>query len=151
MSGLRDPICIPYLDDILCYGKNFDENFENLKTVYRRLRKFEVKLKAKKFILFKPEIRYIGKVVREKVYKYNPGNREAIGETVGDLENSWDFWVVIDNLSKISLEKLNQYMTFYLYHLKMFAKTIINQNRNDKRTSSSELLSWSKDYANIIS
>ena len=50
LSGLRDSICIPYLDDILCYGKTFDKHLENLRTVFCRLRQIGVKLKAEKFI-----------------------------------------------------------------------------------------------------
>ena len=48
LSGLRDSICLPYLDHILCYGKTFDEHLENLRPVFRRLRQFRVKLKSRK-------------------------------------------------------------------------------------------------------
>ena len=37
LSGLGDSICIPYLDDVLCYGKTFEEHLENMRTVFRRL------------------------------------------------------------------------------------------------------------------
>ena len=104
LSGLRDSICIPYLDDILCYEKTFDEHLENLRTVFRR--QFGVKLKAKKYILLKPEIKYLGKNNSEKGNKDNPINTEAIKKlreppkTVGD-ENFWDFWVITGNLLKV--------------------------------------------------
>ena len=78
LSGLRDSICIPHLDDILCYGKTFDEHLKNLRTVFRRLRQFGVKLKAEKCILFKPEIKHLGKIISEKGYKDDPINTEAI-------------------------------------------------------------------------
>ena len=71
-------ISITYLDDILCYGKTFDEHLENLRTVFCRLRQFGVKLKAEKCLLFKPEIKYVGKIISEKGYKDNPINTEAI-------------------------------------------------------------------------
>ena len=91
LSGLRDSIWIPYLDDILCYGKTFDKHLENLKTVLRRLRQFGVKLKAEKCNLFKPEIKYLRNIISEKGYKDNPINTKAIEKlrerpkTVGDL------------------------------------------------------------------
>ena len=66
LSGMRDSICIVYLDDILCYEKTFDEHLENLRTVFRRLKQFGVKLKAEKCILFKPEIKYLRKIISEK-------------------------------------------------------------------------------------
>ena len=30
LVGLRDLICIPYLGDVLCHGKTFDEHLGNL-------------------------------------------------------------------------------------------------------------------------
>ena len=76
LSGLRDSICIPHFDDVLCYGKTFDEHLENLRTVFRR--QVGVKLKTKKCILFNPEINYLGKIISEKGYKDDPINTEAI-------------------------------------------------------------------------
>ena len=51
---------------ILCYGITFDEHLKNLRIVIHILRQFEVKLKAEKCILFKPEIRCIGKNYQRK-------------------------------------------------------------------------------------
>ena len=111
LSGLRDSICLPYLDDTLCYGKTFDEHSENLRPVFRRLRQFRVKLKAEKCILFKPEIKYLGKIISEKGCKDDPINTKAIEKlreppkTVGDLRKLLGFWVITGNLPKIFHEK----------------------------------------------
>ena len=58
LLGLKDSICIPYLDDILCYGKSFDEHLDNLRTVLRQLKSYGVKLKAEKCVYFRKEIKY---------------------------------------------------------------------------------------------
>ena len=77
--------------------KRLDEHLENLRTVFRRLRQFGVKLKAEKYILLKPEIKYLGKNNSEKGYKDNPINTEAIKKlreppkTVGDLRKFLGF------------------------------------------------------------
>ena len=47
-------------------GKTFGKHLENLRTVFRRLRQFGVKLEVEKCILFKPEIKYLGKIISEK-------------------------------------------------------------------------------------
>ena len=38
LTGLRDKICAAYLDDILVYGKTFEEHAQNLKLVLQRLK-----------------------------------------------------------------------------------------------------------------
>ena len=69
-----------------------------MRTVFRRLRQFGVKLKTKKCILFKPEIKYLGKIISKKGYKDDPINKEAIErlheppKTVGDLKKLLGFW-----------------------------------------------------------
>ena len=69
----------PYLDDILCYGKTFDEHMENLKRVLWRLKKIGVKvIKAGKCIFFKKQIKYFGKIASENGYRYSTINTKAL-------------------------------------------------------------------------
>lgn len=77
ISKTKDSICIPCLDDILCYGKN-DEHFENLRRVLRRLRNFGVKLKAEKYVFFKKEIKKLGKIISENGCRGSTINTEAL-------------------------------------------------------------------------
>ena len=48
--------CIAYLDDILIYGRTFEEHLENLDAILKRLKEKGIKLNAKKCHFFKREV-----------------------------------------------------------------------------------------------
>ena len=92
LEGIRDEICIPYLDEVIIYSKTFEEHVENLRTVLRRLRKHGVKLKPSKCNLFQREVRYLGRIVNQTGHSIDPENtkavtslRESMPKTVGEV------------------------------------------------------------------
>ena len=92
LHGLRDNICIPYLDDVLVFSQNFESHIEHLKIVLQRLREHGIKLKPKKCDLFKNQVTYLGHVVSSEGYKVDESNIKAITslkefhpKTVGDI------------------------------------------------------------------
>jgi hypothetical protein len=94
LEGLRDEICLPYLDDVIVFSKTFDEHVEHLRTVIRRLRDHGVKLKPKKCNLFRREVHCLGRVVSEYGYKMDPTQVQAVlvgsnkqPKTVGEVRH----------------------------------------------------------------
>ena len=63
LDGLRDDICIPYIDDIIVFGKTFEDHVDHIIQVLRCLRAHGVKLKLKKCGLFNREVKYLGQIV----------------------------------------------------------------------------------------
>ena len=97
LAGLLDRICLAYLDDILIYGRNFDEHRDNLRTVLRRLKEKGVKLRVDKCVFVKPEVRYLGRLVSGEGYRADPEDVKALEKfreapkTVGEVRSLLGF------------------------------------------------------------
>lgn len=98
LEGLRDKICLPYLDDILVFSPNFDDHLNHLRLVLQRLRGKGVKLKPSKCMLFRKQVRYLGQLVSADGYTMDPADKEAVlalkqkpPKTVGDVRKMLGF------------------------------------------------------------
>ena len=83
LEGLRDEICIPYLDDIIVFSKSFEEHVDHVSTVQQRIRDHGVKLKAKKCNFFRKEVCYLGRRLfnrsqKRSCFKVAEGNAAKI-------------------------------------------------------------------------
>ena len=78
IRGLSHRIALAYLDDIIVYGATLDKTLENLELIFDRLRQANLKLKAKKCMLFATEVNYLGYVITSKGIKTDPKKVEAI-------------------------------------------------------------------------
>lgn len=98
LDGLRDNICIPYLDDVLVYSKTFEQHVQDVQQVLRRLQEHGIKLKPSKCKFFQRQVRYLGRVVSGDGYSLDPEDTAAVHNlakqkpaTVGDVRKLLGF------------------------------------------------------------
>ena len=58
LRDLLNDICLIYLDDVMVMAKSFDEILDNLRMIFVRIRKANLKLNRKKCTFFQREVEY---------------------------------------------------------------------------------------------
>lgn len=98
LGPLRDECCVPYLDDMLCFAKTFNEHVEALRKVLQALQQHRVKLRPEKCELFRHEVRYVGRLVSAEGVKIDPHDMEAVQtltnkkpQTIGEVRKLTGF------------------------------------------------------------
>ena len=100
LSGLIWDAVVVYLDNISGVGETFEENLENLVEVLGRFRKFGLKLKASKSVLFKRETKFLGRLVNASVIHVTEDHIRSVQE-----------WPVPTNR-----KELERFLGFVNYH-----------------------------------
>ncbi|GBO02543.1 Retrovirus-related Pol polyprotein from transposon 297 [Araneus ventricosus] len=72
LRGLSSEACLVYLDDIIIVGRTFEEHLNNLRKVFQRLQKANLKLNLKKCRFFHKEVTYLGHVISAEGVKTDP-------------------------------------------------------------------------------
>ena len=133
LGELRDKVAIPYLDDIIVFSMSFKEHVEH-----------RVKLKPRKFSLFKREVQFLGRVVSDDGYRMDPGCvraveklKEQIPKTVGEVR------------------QLAGILSFYRRYIKNFAKIarpIYNLSTSGKngQSLSKTPVSWGREQQQAL-
>ena len=80
LAGLQWEICLIYLDDIITFGKTFDEAVENLQQVLERLRNAGLQLKPKKCDLFAKSVSFLGHIISDEGVATAPEKVKAVHE-----------------------------------------------------------------------
>ena len=78
LGDLKGKLCEPYLDDVLCHSKTFDQHLEDLEKVLIRLKENGVKLRAEKCEFAKREVRYLGRLISGQGYRPDPKDTQVL-------------------------------------------------------------------------
>ena len=78
LAGLQWSHCLVYIDDIIVFGKTFQEHLSNLQMVFELIRQAGLKIKPSKCDLLKKEVQFLGHIVSEKGIAADPMKSEKI-------------------------------------------------------------------------
>ena len=78
LAGLQWSICLIYLDDVIIFGCNFDENIERLDVVLTWFGAAGLKLKPAKCLFFSDRVTFLGHVITREGILPDPDNLAKI-------------------------------------------------------------------------
>ena len=82
LSDIMWSQCLVYLDDIIAFGKTFQDTLDSLRAVFVRLRANHLKLKAKKCELFRQKVDYLGHEVSNHGIRPSPTKINSLHDIV---------------------------------------------------------------------
>ena len=80
LEGLHWKTALIYLDDVIVYGKSFEEELKRLEEVLQRFQNANLKLSPKKCLLFQQEVPYLGHIVGKDGVRTDPTKVAAVRE-----------------------------------------------------------------------
>ena len=163
LGDLKGSVCEPYLDDILVYGRTFEEHVANLRVVLKRLLARGIKLRAGKCVFGKTEVRYLGRIVTKDGYKPDPKDTAALEKfkdspkTVGELRSLLGFFGYYRGYVKDFSKKMK---TLYdLLAVKVDDENVAKKRKNgakdvgmkrSQRYDSNVLVNWTEDHQKVV-
>ena len=80
LQGLQWVICLIYIDDIVVFGRSFEEHIKRVEEVLKRIQAAGLKLKADKSNMFQDSVLFLGHIVSGEGVKPNPTNIAKVVE-----------------------------------------------------------------------
>ena len=72
IQGLEYETALCYIDDVIVFGRTVEETMNRLMVIFDRLRSANLKLKAKKCILFAKKVKFLGHVISSEGVSTDP-------------------------------------------------------------------------------
>jgi len=78
LQGLVTKICLVYLDDVIVFGKTFEEMAKNLEQNFIRFQEANLRINPKKCNLFGRQVKYLGHVITTNGISTDPEKTNAV-------------------------------------------------------------------------
>ncbi|GBN76637.1 Retrovirus-related Pol polyprotein from transposon 17.6 [Araneus ventricosus] len=85
LRGLTSEACLVYLDDIIIVGRTFEELLSNIRKVFQRQQKANLKLSPIKCRFFRKEVSYLGHIISADGVKTDVQRQYTISEVSLDF------------------------------------------------------------------
>ncbi|GBN43089.1 Retrovirus-related Pol polyprotein from transposon 297 [Araneus ventricosus] len=130
LRGLTSEACLVYLDDIIIVGRTFQEHLNNIRKVFQRLLKANLKLSPKKCRFFRKEVSDLGHIISADGVKTDPektkakiGNEECViayfSKSLGKPERNY----CVTRKELLAIVKSIEHFHHYLYGRKFLLRT----------------------------
>ena len=83
LADLQWTTCLVYLDDIIVFGRSFQEHLSRLGEVLNKLQTANLKVKPSKCNLFSTKVKYLGHIISADGVMADPAKLEAVGVLFG--------------------------------------------------------------------
>lgn len=78
LAGLSWEVCLAYLDDVIIFGRTWEEHLQHLRIVLTRLREAHLKLHPKKCQFFRKCVAFLGHVISSNGVSTDPAKISSI-------------------------------------------------------------------------
>lgn len=78
LKGIQNELCLVYMDDIIIFSVSLQEQIQNLRKVFDRLRNANFKIQIDKSEFFRKEVNFLGHVITPSGIRHNPDKIKAI-------------------------------------------------------------------------
>ena len=78
LAGLQWQMCLVYMDDVIVFGRDFEEHPVRLGEDFERFRQAGLKLKPSKCFLLRPKVPFLGHVISADVVSTDPDKIRAV-------------------------------------------------------------------------
>jgi len=100
LTGYQHQFAVAYIDDVLCYSRDWNAHMEHLKLILERIHKSGLRLRAEKCQFALTKLRYLRMVISydriqpdpEKTFNNQKSNSAKIGQNAQIV--SWSNWIL---------------------------------------------------------
>ncbi len=131
LAGVQWTSCLVYQDDIIIFGRTFQEHLQNLQAVFEQLRQAGLRLKPPKCSFLQSEVLYLGHVVSREGVATDPSKTDKV--------SSWP--------TPTSVQEVQQFLGLASYYRRFIRNFAHIANPLHQLTERGRVFKWTEECA----